>query len=157
MIYFKDDKTISKKIIVSVKAGETVSVPMIRDLGHVIEREKASIGLFVTLTKPTRPMRQEAVKAGFYVNPMVVPVPKIQILTVEGLLAGTERPQYFDLMQGGLMSRKPEREVDAIQLGFESATYLAPVETTEDARRKGARVARGGQPARPAKTRRKAS
>jgi len=146
VIYFKDDKNISKKIVVSVKAGEHVSVPMIRDLGHVVNRERASMGLFVTLTKPTAPMRQEAVKAGFYVNPMGVPVPKIQILTVEGLLAGTEQPDYFDLMQGGLMSRKPEREVDAVQLGFDSAAYLVPVQTTEDVSRKDARVARAAKP-----------
>jgi site-specific DNA-methyltransferase (adenine-specific) len=146
VIYFKDDKTIAKKIVVSVKAGENVSVPMIRDLGHVVNRERASIGLFVTLTKPTAPMKQEAVKAGFYVNPMGVPAPKIQILTIEGLLAGTERPQYFDLMQGGLMSRKPEREVDAIQLGFDSAAYLTPVQTTEEPPRKDARVARAAKP-----------
>src|ERR1700752_1550837 len=100
--FFQDDKTMHKKIIVSVKAGEHVSVSMIRDLAHVVNREKASLGFFVTLTKPTGPMRQEAVKAGFYVNPMGTPFPKIQILTVEGLLQGTERPDYFDLMQGEL-------------------------------------------------------
>lgn len=155
--YFQDDKTAHKKIIVSVKAGEHVSVPMIRDLGHVVDREKASLGLFVTLTKPTAPMKQEAVKAGFYVNPMGASFPKIQILTVEGLLAGIEQPHYFDLMQGGLMSRKPEREVDAIQLGFDSAAYLVEVQTTEDARRKGARVARGSQPVKARKASRKAS
>ncbi len=44
------------------------------------------------------------------------------------------------------MSRKTEREVDAIQLGFDSAAYLAPVQTTEDAGRKGARVARAARP-----------
>ena len=157
VIYFKDDKTGHKKIIVSVKAGENVSVPMIRDLGHVVNREKASLGLFVTLTKPTAPMRQEAVKAGFYVNPMGASVPKIQILTIQGLLAGIEKPDYFDLMQGGLMSRKPEREVGAIQLGFDSAAYLAEVQTTEDARRKGARVARAAQRAKSYPAKRKAS
>jgi len=144
--FFQDDKTMARKIIVSVKAGENVSVPMIRDLGHVVNREKASLGFFVTLTKPTAPMRQEAVKAGFYVNPMGASFSKIQILTIEGLLAGTEQPHYFDLMQDGLMSRKPEREADAIQLGFDSAAYLSAVQTTEDARRKGARVARTAKP-----------
>lgn len=148
VIYFKDDKTVSKKIVVSVKAGENVSVPMIRDLGHVVNREKASLGLFVTLTKPTGPMRQEAVKAGYYESPAGRSFPKIQILTVEGLLAGIEKPDYFDLMQGGLMSRKPEREVDAIQLGFDSAAYLSEVPTTEDTQRKGEQVARGGQRAK---------
>jgi len=144
--YFRDDKTMHKKIVVSVKAGEHVSVPMIRDLAHVVNREKASLGFFVTLTKPTAPMRQEAVKAGFYVNPMGASFPKIQILTVKGLLEGTERPDYFDLMQGGLTSRKPKREVDAIQLGFDSAAYLAAVQTTEETPRKEARVVRAAKP-----------
>src|ERR1700752_943305 len=97
-------------------------------------------------------MRQEAVKAGFYVNPMGASFPKIQILTVKGLLEGTERPNYFDLMQGESMSRKPKRELDAIQLGFDSAASLSEVQTTEDAQRKGARVARA---AKPRKARRK--
>jgi hypothetical protein len=119
----------------------------------VVNREKASIGLFVTLTKPTRPMREEAVKAGYYKSPAGANFPKIQILTVAGLLAGIERPQYFDLMQGGLMSRKPEREIDAIQLGFDSAAYLAEVQTTEQPSRKDTRVARGERPVKARKAR----
>lgn len=144
--YFQDDKTGHKKIIVSVKGGEHVSVPMIRDLGHVVNREKAALGFFVTLTKPTAPMRQEAVKAGYYESPVGVNFPKIQILTIEGLLNGSERPRYPDLMQGGLMSRKAKREVDAIQLGFDSAAYLSEVPTREEAPRKPARVARAAKP-----------
>lgn len=146
VIYFQDDKTGHKKAIVSVKAGEHVSVPMIRDLGHVVNREKASIGLFVTLAKPTAPMRQEAVKAGYYESPVGASFPKIQILTVEGLLKGIERARYPDLMQGGLMSPKAKREVDAIQLGFDSAAYLSEVPATEETPRKPARVARATKP-----------
>jgi site-specific DNA-methyltransferase (adenine-specific) len=145
VIYVKDDKAIAKKIVVSVKAGEHVSVPMIRDLGHVINREKASQGFFVTLTKPTAPMRLEAVKAGYYQSP-VGPKPKIQILTIEGLLAGTEKPDYFDLMQGGLMSQKPKREADAVQLPFDSRFYLSEVQATDETPRKPARVARAAKP-----------
>jgi DNA modification methylase len=118
LIYFQDDesqieagKSLPKKIIVSVKAGENVSVPMIRDLGHVIDRENAVIGLFVTLTKPTRPMRDEAVKAGYYESPMRASFPKIQILTIEGLLNGTEQARYPDLMRGGLTFKRATREV----------------------------------------------
>ena len=47
-IYFKPDGKTTEKAIVSVKGGDNVSVPMIRDLGHVVEREKAKIGLFIT-------------------------------------------------------------------------------------------------------------
>jgi hypothetical protein len=50
----------------SVKGGENVNVVMIRDLAHVVDREKARIGVFITLIEPTGPMKKEAVKAGFY-------------------------------------------------------------------------------------------
>ena len=98
-------------------------------------------------------MRLEAVKAGYYVNPMGIPKAKIQILTIEGLLNGTEKADYFDLTP----TRKAKREVDAAQqLGFDSAFYLSEVQTTEgvteDAHRKGVRVARA---VKPRKTRKK--
>jgi hypothetical protein len=64
---------------------------MIRDLGHVVEREKAKIGLFITLTEPTKPMQTEAVKAGFYETPLGK-YQKIQILTIEELFKG-KKPQ----------------------------------------------------------------
>ena len=64
---------------------------MIRDLSHVVEREKAKIGLFITLANPTAPMKTEAVKAGFYESPHHGKFPKIQIITVEELLMG-KRP-----------------------------------------------------------------
>lgn len=117
LIYFQDDQTkleqrnLYKKIIVSVKAGENVSVPMIRDLGHVIDREKAAMGLFVTLAKPTDPMTKEAVKAGYYQTPTGTSFPKIQILTIEGLLNGTEQAKYPDLMRGGLTFKKAKKEI----------------------------------------------
>jgi hypothetical protein len=75
------------KVIVSVKGGFSVSVPMVRDLVGVIEREKAAIGLFVTLQPPTGPMKAEAAKAGFY-QWEGERYPRIQILTVEELLNG---------------------------------------------------------------------
>jgi hypothetical protein len=49
-----------------VKGGENVNVVMIRDLAHVVDREKARIGVFITLIEPTGPMKKEPVKAGFY-------------------------------------------------------------------------------------------
>jgi DNA modification methylase len=111
LIYFQDDKTSAKKIIVSVKAGENINVAMIRDLGHVIEREKAAIGLFVTLVEPTRPMKEEAVAMGYYESPSGASFPKLQILTIKALLDGTEQPRYPDLMRGGLMFKKAKQEI----------------------------------------------
>lgn len=110
LIYFQDDAGLAKKIIVSVKGGDSVNVAMIRDLGHVVAREKAAIGLLVTLTPPTKPMQTEALAAGYYQSPHFGAFPKLQILTIEGLLAGTERALYPDMARGGLTFKKAERE-----------------------------------------------
>ena len=99
LIFFQDDETGAKKIIVSVKGGDHVGVTMVKDLIATVEREKAAIGLFITLAEPTRPMTTEAVSAGFYPSPKG-DVPKIQILTIEGLLSGKEKAQFFDMSSG---------------------------------------------------------
>ncbi len=93
------DKT--EKVLVSVKGGENVGASMIRDLKGTLEREKAAIGLFVTLTPPTKPMVTEAASAGHYESPHHGAFPKIQILSIEGLLNGTERARWPDLSAGG--------------------------------------------------------
>jgi len=112
LIFFQDDQSIAKKIIVSVKGGERIGVSMIRDLGHVIEREKAVIGLFITLYEPTRPMKEEAANAGFYTSPISgMNFPKIQILSIENLMNGSEYPRYPDLSRGGLTFKKAKREI----------------------------------------------
>jgi hypothetical protein len=91
LIYFKPDGRTTEKAVVSVKGGANVSVAMVRDLAHVVEREKAKIGVFVTLAEPTGPMRTEAVKAGFYETPYDR-YPRLQVLTVADLFAG-KRPK----------------------------------------------------------------
>lgn len=62
---------------------------MVRDLAHVVEREKAKIGVFITLAEPAVPMRTEAVKAGFY-ETIYGKYQKIQILTIEDLFSGKQ-------------------------------------------------------------------
>ncbi|MBU1228459.1 MAG: restriction endonuclease [Proteobacteria bacterium] len=112
LIYFQDDATgATKRIVVSVKGGDKVQVPMIRDLAHVVEREKAAIGLFVTLARPTAPMLKEAASVGFYECPHNKKAyPKIQILTIEGLLSGHERAEYLDLSLGAVTFKKAPKE-----------------------------------------------
>jgi Restriction endonuclease len=111
LIYFQDDSTMHKKIVVSVKGGDNISVAMVRDLAHVVAREKAEIGLFVTLAQPTKPMQTEAIKEGYYLSPITgKSFPKLQILTIEGLLAGTERALYPDLSQGSTTFKKSKVE-----------------------------------------------
>jgi 16S rRNA G966 N2-methylase RsmD len=50
---------------------------MITDVNNSAEREKAQIGLFVTLTPPIKPMQKEAVSAGYY-DSQFGAFPKIQ-------------------------------------------------------------------------------
>ncbi|MBI5567798.1 MAG: restriction endonuclease [Chloroflexi bacterium] len=117
LIYFQDDKGAAKKIVVSVKGGESVGVSQIRDLAHVVEREQAAIGLFVTLTPPTRPMKVEAVSAGHYHSAHFGDFDKIQILTIDGLLNGTEYPQYPNRLSGNLGFKKARVEEEHGQQG----------------------------------------
>ena len=91
-MYFKPDGKTTEKAIVSVKGGENVNVAIIRDMGHVVDREKAKVGIFITLAEATGPMKTEAVKAGFYETPHHGKVPKLQILTIADLFAG-KKPQ----------------------------------------------------------------
>lgn len=114
IIFFQDDEKCAKKIIVSVKGGENVTRTMVADLKNTVEREKAEIGLFVTLAKPTQPMITEAVSAGFYESPKGN-FQKIQILTVEDLLSGKAKPQYFDMSLGSHNFKKAKIEEERIE------------------------------------------
>jgi len=87
-LYYMDEKNKIKKAIISVKAGKNINVSMIRDLGHVIDREKVDIGIFVTLEKPTGPMKKEAAMKSFYHSPLGKDYPRIQILTIEDIFQG---------------------------------------------------------------------
>jgi adenine specific DNA methylase Mod len=89
LIYFKPEGKTTEKAIVSVKGGDNVNVAMVRDLAHVVDREKARIGVFITLADSTGPMRTEAVKAGYY-ETIYGKYPKIQILTIAELFAGKQ-------------------------------------------------------------------
>lgn len=94
-LYFHDDDSgKSKQIVFSVKAGH-VTVPQIRDLRGVLEREKAEIGVFLTFEEPTKPMLREAAEAGFYKSGPLdqLVYPRIQILTIQQILDG-KQPEY---------------------------------------------------------------
>lgn len=91
VITLADDKDgRPKRILIQVKSGK-VSSRDIRDLVGTLDREKAIMGVFLTLEEPTRDMRMEAVTAGFYHSPgWNKDYPRIQILTIEQLLRGEE-------------------------------------------------------------------
>jgi site-specific DNA-methyltransferase (adenine-specific) len=71
----------------------------VRDLRGVIEREDAQIGVLISMEAPTKPMLKEAAEAGFYKPPgLQDKYPRIQILTIEDLLAGKQvaHPRLLD-------------------------------------------------------------
>ena len=94
MLYFIDgQRRTPQRAVIQVKGGR-VSSPQVRDLVGVVEREKAALGLFISLDTPTRDMRQEAAAAGFYhSNLWARDFPKIQLRTVSEMLSG----QGFEL------------------------------------------------------------
>jgi DNA modification methylase len=98
------------KIIVSVKGGESVGVAMVKDLMTTVETNRAQMGIFITLAEPTKSMATEATKAGFYESGTGRAFPKIQILTIEGLLNGTQRAQFADYSAGEATFRRARRE-----------------------------------------------
>jgi site-specific DNA-methyltransferase (adenine-specific) len=95
-INFLDDNSgKAKQIIVQVKSGK-VSVTHVRDLKGVMDREKATIGVFISLEPFTEPMRKEALSAGYYDPEHLSPehkAPRIQLFTIQELLDGAE-PKY---------------------------------------------------------------
>ena len=98
------------RAIVSVKAGRNVSVQMLRDLRGVIERERAEIGVFLTLSEPTRPMVTEAAAAGMCEIEGFDPVPRIQIVTVEQAMDLRERSVRLPLRRGDTFKKAAKEE-----------------------------------------------
>lgn len=95
-LYFHDDrKGGTRQIVFSVKAGKTGPTHL-RDLRGVLDREAANgavIGVLISMQKSTKAMRTEAASSGFYESPFGTKHPRIQVLTIEELLAG-ERVDY---------------------------------------------------------------
>ncbi len=89
-LYFHDEATggKTKQVIFSVKAGHT-SVDHVRDLRGVLDRERADIGVLISMQAPTQPMRAEAASAASYQSATWnKSYPRLQLLTVADLLSG---------------------------------------------------------------------
>lgn len=87
--FFSDEtKGGTKTVIISVKGGKSIPSTAVRDLRGTIEREKAEIGVLISLAEPTKNMREDAAAAGFYTSPMGGKYPRLQLLTIKNLLDG---------------------------------------------------------------------
>ena len=117
IIYFVDGpRRTPQKVVIQVKGGR-VSSPQIRDLRGVVEREKAALGLFISLDDPTRDMRTEEAGGGFYHSDLwQQDYPKIQIRTIADLLAdrGFDLPPRQPMYQPAERVRPAEGEQGAL-------------------------------------------
>lgn len=88
IIFMGDKPGTYESVIISVKAGKT-GAAHVRDLIGVIDREKAAIGVLISMQEPTGPMKTEAATAGFYQNETWrKQYQRVQLLTIEDLFAG---------------------------------------------------------------------
>ena len=110
----KDDKAFKTcKMVVSVKSGG-LKADDIRSLMAVRERESAEIALFISLETPTKGMIADAASAGFYESATGKKYPRVQLLTIEGLLSGKQRAEHPD-QQPDLNFKKTKVESSAMQ------------------------------------------
>ena len=86
-VFVDDNSGKAKRVIVQVKSGHFKSGD-IRDLVGTLRREGGAIGVFITLEKASSHMTDEAASAGFFTSEHFGKFPRIQILTIEDLLAG---------------------------------------------------------------------
>lgn len=115
--FFDDASGKARRLIIQVKSGN-ISVRDVRDLKGAMEREKAPIGALITLREPTKPMLQEALAAGFY-EPESLPgqrYPRLQILTIEQLLAGA-RLEYPRIMGTATFKKAQRKSKDRREQG----------------------------------------
>ena len=97
LIWISEKDGSSKTMPISVKSGKVSSL-CVRELSGTMNREKAELGLLITLEEPTDEMRREALSDLYEVGGVGVgstimnssPIPRIQILTVEDLLKGKQ-------------------------------------------------------------------
>ncbi len=112
--FFQDvDKAGARKIVVSVKGGG-LKADDVRALNHVRERETAEIALFISLEEPTKGMIADATSAGFYTSATDKKFPRVQLLTIDGLLSGKLRAEHPD-HQPDLNFKKARQEAHAKQ------------------------------------------
>jgi DNA modification methylase len=110
----------ARKIVVSVKGGK-LKADDLRALNHVREREKADIGLLISLNEPTAQMKADAAAAGLFEGNKMT-CPRIQLLTIEGLLDGTQRaehPDYVPNVTRKVAKRQKPHKARQGELGFD--------------------------------------
>jgi hypothetical protein len=91
--FFTDAKGGTGRALVSVKGGKTVNPAFVRELVGTMQTQNAEMGLLITITKATPGMKDAADHAGAYTWPVNdQKFPKVQLVSIEELLAGKRPP-----------------------------------------------------------------
>jgi len=114
------------RIIVSVKGGDNVSPVWVRELAGVVDREKADMGVLVTLAEPTRGMKVEAAGLGLLQRSVHGQKQRIQIATVAELLSGTFQKHLPPLPrpQIGIGRKRKDKDQLELMLPFETTAIM---------------------------------
>ena len=90
-----------------------------RDLVGTIEREKAALGIFITLEPSTSEMNREALTAEYY-KPNIYgsAYPRLQILTIRQLLDGAQPRLPMAISPIKRATREKDKDAGNKQLGF---------------------------------------
>jgi site-specific DNA-methyltransferase (adenine-specific) len=92
-LYFTEGEKEVSQVVFSVKAG-TLQPTHVDALVGVLQKTGAQVGALISFNQPSRGMRGVAASAGLYESRHWGKFPRIQLLTIEGLLDGTQRLQY---------------------------------------------------------------
>ena len=105
---------LDKEVFTDITEGRNLKSDDVRALNHVRERELAEIALFISLDTPTKGMIADAASAGFYTGAAGNKFPRVQLLTIDGLLSGKQRAEHPD-HQPDLNFKKAKAEANAEQ------------------------------------------
>lgn len=107
LIYFQDDARTIGNAIISVKGGRNIHAKDIRDLIGAMNNQRAKLGVFITLNKPTAEMEKaareaESIEAGGKLRP------RVQIRTIKELLDGKkpDLPPVHDIISAAAAARR---------------------------------------------------
>jgi DNA modification methylase len=123
IIFYDDPKSATgEEIILQVKGGN-LKADDVRSLGFVAQREKAAMGVLISVDEPTDKMYADAAAAGYYAHKLTgKKYPKLQLRSVKELMEGKgiERPSEHaardETFKKAPKSKKKQHEQKALEL-----------------------------------------